>query len=138
MFAAGSQVKQFTSGGIRGALSEDGKYFQVVDKANTLFSSNLTMDRGFSNLLNWLTINMEGIWNRLHDALEFEEALVTVAKILSTNPCVLTGLDKEGYGSIADGAKADLCVLDITGSTGDFKVADKSTIVDGKIVYCAE
>ena len=138
LFAAGSQVKQFTSGGIRGALSEDGRYFQVVDKANTLFSSNLTMDRGFGNLLNWLTIDMQGIWNRLHDALEFEEALVTVAKILSTNPCVLTGLDKEGYGSIADGAKADLCVLDITGSTGDFKVAVKSTIVDGKIVYCAE
>ena len=138
LFAAGSQVKQFTSGGIRGALSEDGKYFQVVDKANTLFSSNLTMDRGFGNLLNWLTINMEGIWNRQHNPLEFEQALVTVAKILSTNPCVLTGLDKKGYGSIADGAKADLCVLDIIGSPGDFKVTVESTIVDGGIVYCAE
>jgi len=135
LFAAGSQVKQFTSGGIRGALSEDGKYFQVVDKANTLFSSNLTMDRGFGNLLNWLTINMKGIWNRQHNPLEFDEALVTVAKILSTNPCVLTGLDKEGYGSITDGAKADLCVLDIVGSPGDFKVTVESTIVNGNIVY---
>ena len=137
LFAAGSQVKQFTSGGIRGALSEDGRYFRVVDKANTLFSSNLTMVRGFSNLLNWLTINMEGIWNRLHNPLEFEEALVTVAKILSTNPCVLTGLDKEDYGSIADGAKADLCVLEVIGSAGNFKVTIESTIVDGRIVYCA-
>jgi len=137
LFAAGSQVKQFTSGGIRGALSEDGKYFQVVDKANTLFSSNLTMDRGFSNLLNWLTMDMQGIWNRLHDALEFEQALVMIAKILSTNPCLLTGLDKEGYGSIADGAKADLCVLDITGSQGSFNVVVGSTIVDGRIVYNA-
>ncbi len=135
LFAAGSQVKQFTSGGIRGALSKDGKYFQVVDKANTLFSSNLTMDRGFSNLLNWLTMNMQGIWNRLHNPLEFEEALVTVAKILSTNPCALTGLDKEGCGSIADGAKADLCVLDITGSPGSYNVAVESTIVNGNIVY---
>ncbi|MGB2809852.1 MAG: amidohydrolase family protein [Sedimentisphaerales bacterium] len=135
LFAAGSQVKQFTSGGIRGALSEDGKYFQVVDKANTLFSSNLTMDRGFGNLLNWLTINMEGIWNRQHNALEFEQALVTVAKILSTNPCVLTGLDNKGYGSIADGAKADLCVLEVIGSPGNFKVAVESTIVNGNIVY---
>jgi N-acetylglucosamine-6-phosphate deacetylase len=135
LFAAGSQVKQFTSGGIRGALSEDGKYFQVVDKANTLFSSNLTMDRGFGNLLNWLTIDMEGIWNRQHNPLEFEEALVTVAKILSTNPCVLTGLDKEGYGSIADGAKADLCVLEVIGSAGNFKVMVESTIVNGNIVY---
>ncbi|MHC4110216.1 MAG: amidohydrolase family protein [Planctomycetota bacterium] len=135
LFAAGSQVKHFTSGGIRGGLSEDGKYFQVVDKANTLFSSNLTMDRGFGNLLNWLTINMQGIWNRQHNPLEFEEALVTVAKILSTNPCVLTGLDKEGYGSITDGAKADLCVLDIVGSAGNFKVAVESTIVSGNTVY---
>jgi len=137
LFAAGSGVKRFTSGGIRGALSEDGKYFQVVDKANTLFSSNLTMDRGFVNLLNWLTIDMQGIWNRLHNALEFEQALVVVTKILSTNPCVLTGLDKKGYGSITNGAKADLCVLDIVGSPGDFKVAVESTIVDGKIVYRA-
>jgi len=137
LFAAGSQVKQFKSGGIRGAVSEDGKYFQVVGKANTLFSSNLTMDRGFSNLLNWLTIDMQGIWNRLHRALEFERALVVVAKVLSTNPCVLTGLDREGYGYIADGAKADLCVLDIIGSPGDFKVVVGSTIVDGKIVYGA-
>jgi N-acetylglucosamine-6-phosphate deacetylase len=122
LFAAGSQIKEFTSGGIRGALSEDGKYFQVVDKANTLFSSNL---------------NMEGIWNRQHNPLEFEEAIVTVAKILSTNPCVLTGLDKKGYGSIGDGAKADVCVLDIIGSPGDFRVVVESTIVDGRIVYSA-
>ena len=137
LFAAGSQVKQFTSGGIRGALSEDGKYFQVVDKANTLFSSNLTMNRGFGNLLNWLTMDMQGIWNRLHNALEFEQALVMITKIFSTNPCLLTGLDKQGYGSIDDGAKADLCVLDITGSQGSFKVTVESTIVDGRIVYSA-
>jgi len=138
LYIAGSGVKQFISGGIRGAVSEDGKYFQVVGKSNTLFSSNLTMDRGFSNLLNWLTMDMQGIWNRLHDALEFEQAVVTVAKILSTNPCLLTGLDKEGYGSIAEGAKADLCVLDITGSPGSYNVVVESTIVDGRIVYCAE
>ena len=138
LFAAGSPIKQFTSGGIRGAVSEDGKYFQVVGKSNTLFSSNLTMDRGFGNLLNWLTIDMQGIWNRLHDALEFEQALITAAKVLSTNPCVLMGLDKEGYGSIADGAMADLCVLDIAGSPGDFMVAVESTIVDGRIAYSAE
>ncbi|MDH4238925.1 MAG: amidohydrolase family protein [Phycisphaerae bacterium] len=137
LFAAGSQVRQFTSGGIRGAVSEDGQYFQVVGKTNTLFSSNLTMNRGFSNLLNWLTIDMQGIWNRLHNALEFEQALVIVAKILSTNPCVLTGLDKKGYGSIKDGATADLCVLDITGSQGSYNVEVESTIVDGRIVYSA-
>ena len=135
LFAAGSDVRQFTSGGIRGAISESGDHFQVVDKPGTLFSSNLTMDRGFANLLNWLTVDMQGIWNRLHNALSFEQALVTAAKILSTNPCILTGLDEKGYGSIIEAAKADLCVLDIVGPPGNYKVTAESTIVDGNTVY---
>ncbi|MBW7988566.1 MAG: hypothetical protein FVQ84_00870 [Planctomycetes bacterium] len=135
LFAAGSQVRQFTGGGIQGALSESGEYFQVVEKPGTLFSSNLTMDRGFTNLLNWLSADMQGIWNPRHDALKLDQALVTAAKILSTNPCVLTQMDKEGCGSIVDGAKADLCVLDIAGQPGEYKVTIERTIVDGDTVY---
>ncbi|MHC4556202.1 MAG: hypothetical protein ACYTFW_08435 [Planctomycetota bacterium] len=138
LFAAGSGIKQFTSGGVRGAISQSGEYFKVVDVPNTLFSSNLTMDRGFTNLLNWLTIDMQGIWNSLHGALGLDHALVTASKILSTNPCILTKLDKKGYGSIIDGAKADLCVLDVTGSPGNYKVTVKSTIVDANTVYSAK
>jgi len=135
LFAAGSDVRQFTGGGIRGAVSESGDYFQVVGKPGVLFSSNLTMDRGFANLLNWLTTDMQGIWNRLHNALQLEQALVTAAKILSTNPCILTRRDSKGYGSIIEGAKADLCVLDIVGPPGNYKVTVESTIVDGNTVY---
>jgi N-acetylglucosamine-6-phosphate deacetylase len=135
LFIAGSLVTQFTSGGVRGALSEKGNYFQVVDKPGTLFSSNLTMNRGFTNLLNWLTTDMQGIWNRLHSALDLDQALITVAKVLSTNPCVLTQMDKNGCGSIVDGAKADLCVLNIAGASGNYKVMVEKTIVDGIIVY---
>jgi N-acetylglucosamine-6-phosphate deacetylase len=135
LFAAGTQIEQFTSGGLRGSLSADGKYFQVVGTPGALFSSNLTMDRAFANLLNWLTIDMQGIWNRLHQALDFEEALVTVSRILSANPCLLMGLDKRGRGSVVDGAKADLCLLDIAGSPGSYRVTVESTIVDGKVVY---
>ncbi|MDT8300025.1 MAG: hypothetical protein RQ760_00985 [Sedimentisphaerales bacterium] len=135
LFAAGSQVTQFKGGGIRGALSESGEYFQVVEKPGTLFSSNLTMNRGFTNLLNWLTADMQGIWNRRHEALQLDQALVTAAKILSTNPCVLTQLDKKGCGSIVDGANADLCVLDVTGLPGEYKVTLERTIVDGDTVY---
>jgi len=138
LFAAGSQVRQFTGGGIQGALSESGEYFQVVEKPGTLFSSNLTMNRGFSNLLNWLTADMQGIWNRRHEALQLDQALVSAAKILSTNPCVLTRLDKKGFGSIVDGAKADLCVLDIAGLPGEYKVTVELTIVDGDTAYSEE
>lgn len=137
IFVSGSDLREFTIGGIRGAVSDNKDYFHVVNKSNTLFSSNLTMNRGFANLLNWLTTDMQGIWNRLHKALEFEKALMASAKIFSTNPCALTGLEKEGYGSIVDGAKADLCVLDITGSAGNYKVMVDSTIVDGDMVYSA-
>jgi N-acetylglucosamine-6-phosphate deacetylase len=138
LFAAGSQVRQFTGGGIRGALNESDEYFQVVEKPGTLFSSNLTMNRGFTNLLNWLTADMQGIWNRRHEALQLDQALVSAAKILSTNPCVLTRMDKEGCGSIVDGAKADLCVLDVAGLPGNYKVTLEMTIVDGETVYSAE
>ncbi len=137
LFAAGSQVRQFTGGGIRGALSESGEYFQVVEKPGTLFSSNLTMNRGFTNLLNWLSADMQGIWNSRHEALQLDQALVTAAKILSTNPCVLTQMDKKGCGSIVDGAKADLCVLDVAGMPGNYKVMVERTIVDGDTVYSA-
>jgi N-acetylglucosamine-6-phosphate deacetylase len=135
LFAAGSQVRQFTGGGIRGALNESGEYFQVVQKPGTLFSSNLTMNRGFANLLNWLSADMQGIWNRLHSAFDLDQALITAARILSTNPCVLTQMDKKGYGSIVDGAKADLCVLDIAGLPGNYKVTIEQTIVNGNNVY---
>ncbi|MBN1805054.1 MAG: hypothetical protein JW837_07375 [Sedimentisphaerales bacterium] len=135
LFVAGSDVKNFTGGGVRGALSEDGRYFQVVDKPGTLFSSNLTMNRGFVNLLNWLTVDMQGIWNRRHEAMQLDPALVTITKILSTNPCMLTRLDEEGRGSIVNGAKADLCVLGIEGLPGNYEVTVERTIVDGNIVY---
>jgi predicted amidohydrolase YtcJ len=48
---------------------------------------------------------------------------------------VLTQLDKKGYGFIIDGAKADLCVLDVAGLPGNYKVMVERTIVDGDTVY---
>lgn len=137
-FVAGSDLKQFSVAGVRGAVSDDGSYFYVVGKPNTLFSSNLTMNRGFANLLNWFTTDMQGIWNRWHEAMELEKALVATAKIFSTNACRLTGLEKQGCGSVVDGAKADLCVLDITGSPGNYKVTVESTIINGDTAYSAK
>jgi N-acetylglucosamine-6-phosphate deacetylase len=134
-FVAGSAIKTFTLGGTPGMVSEDGSHLRVANKKNTLFGSNLTMNRGFTNMLNWLTSEMDGIWNRRHEALKFEDALTAVTKFYSTNPCKVTGLAKAGCGTIADGAKADLCVLDISGSQGKYKVQVEKTFVEGNIVY---
>jgi len=138
LFVTGSALKNFEVSGIPGQVSDDGGYICVVGKPNTLCSSNLTMNRAFRNLLNWLTSEMEGIWNRSHNAMDFEQALVDVSKICSTNTAVLTALAGQGLGSITDGAQADLCVLDITGSAGNYSVEVDKTIVDGNIVYSKE
>ena len=134
-FIAGSSIKTFNLGGTPGMVSENGSHLRVANKKNTLFGSNLTMNRGFTNMLNWLTSDMDGIWNRKNPAVDFEQALCAVTKFYSTNPCKLTGLAKTGYGTITDGAKADLCVLSITGSQGNYKVRIEMTIVDGNVVY---
>ena len=136
-YVVGSELKKFTIGGIAGQVSDDRCYLRVVGKKEMLFGSTLTMNKAFNNLLNWLTVDMQGIWNRRHPAMELEKALVAEAKIFSTNPCALTGLEKQGCGSIINGAKADLCVLDITGPAGDYKVTVEATIVDGNTVYSA-
>ncbi len=135
MFVAGSSLKRIKIGAVPGKVSDDGKYIAVENKKNTLFGSVLTMNRAFENMLNWLTSEMDGIWNRRHAALSFEEALAAVARIYSHNPCELAGLNAQGFGQLTNGAKADICVLDITGSPGNYKVIVESTIVDGNVVY---
>ena len=134
-FAAGSSIERFKSGGVTGRFSDDRKYIAVEGKKDTLYGSNLTMNRAFKNILNWLTTNMEGIWNRSHPALGFEEALIGATCICSGNACQLTGLKDKGFGQIIDGAKANITVIDISGSQGSYKVQVELTIVDGKVVY---
>lgn len=135
MFVGGSTIKKIEIGGVPGKVADDGSHIAVEGKKNTLYGSVLTMNKAFENMLNWLTVDMEGIWNRLHQALSFEDALVAVARMYSTNPCRLTGRYQEGFGYIADGAKADLTVLDISGSAGNYTLTVESTIVEGKITY---
>ena len=137
MHIAGSSVKEFSIGGVQGAVSDDGNYLRVVGKTNTLFGSNLTMNRGLGNVLSWLTCKMQGIWNREHEALALDDALVAAAKIYASNPCDLTGLAKEGYGRIVEEAAADLTIVDVGGAPGDYQVDVVGTIVDGNVVYLA-
>ncbi|MFH1614594.1 MAG: amidohydrolase family protein [Planctomycetota bacterium] len=135
LYVAGSTLREFEIGGVRGRVSDNGLYNCVADDPRTLCSSNLTMDRGFGNLLSWLSCNMKGIWNAEHQAMSFENALIAAAKMCSTNPCSLMGLDSDGYGCIQDGSKADLAVLAIEGKPGNYKVVVEYTFVDGNMVY---
>ncbi len=138
MYLAGSGLTgEFGLGGIRGRISENGEYFAVVGKKNALFSANITMDRVFANILNWLSRPLPGIWTREHDALPLDDAVAAAARICSTNACNLTGLSREGYGSLAAGAPADLAVLSIGGSEGSYSVVVDRTIVGGTTVYSA-
>ena len=136
-YIAGSDLKEFTSGGVRGRVGGSGKYLRVVEKANTLFGSNLTMNAGFANMLNWLTSDMQGVWYRAHRPMDLAEALVATAKMFASNPCSIMGLDEHGYGSIADGSIADLCVLNVDGAPGTYELVIDSTVVAGSIAYSA-
>jgi len=135
MMIAGSDLTDFRVEEIKGKVSADGQYLQVAGKGNTLFGSNLTMIRGFNNLLNWLMSDMEGIWNRRHEGMGLEEAVSAAAQIYASNPCELTGLASQGYGRIVEGAKGDLCVLDIEQEGGRCRAEVEMTIVDGEVVY---
>jgi N-acetylglucosamine-6-phosphate deacetylase len=76
---------------------------------------------------------MAGIWNEKHPAREFGDAVVMATRLCSTTPADLMGL--AGYGRITEGGRADLCVLDISGTQGNYKVTVEQTMVDGKVVY---
>ncbi len=135
MFVGGSDIKQINIGGVPGKVADDGSHIAVANKKNTLYGSVLKMCKAFENMLNWLTVDMEGIWNRRHEAMSLNDALVDVAKMYSTNPNKLTGRYDQGFGRIADGARADLTVFDIKGSAGKYQLTVESTIVNGEIVY---
>jgi len=135
MFVGGSDIKQINIGGVPGKVADDGSHIAVEGVKNTLYGSVLKMCKAFENMLNWLTVDMEGIWNRKHNAMSLNDALVDVARMYSTNPNRLTGRYEEGFGRIADGARADLTVFDIKGSAGKYQLTVEAAIVNGEIVY---
>ena len=92
MFAASFEaVKQFNILGVTGIVSESGDYLKIADREHTLFGSMLTMDVAFSNVLNWLTTPIEGIWHAMHNPLEFEDALLKTSALCSRNPARILG-----------------------------------------------
>lgn len=132
---AGTELKKFEFGGIRGRVSDDGNYIALADNSGALYGSNLTMNKAFENTLNWLTSQMEGVWHRKHEPLTLQNALLGAVKMFSANPCKLMGLSADGVGTLEDKVRADLSVLDIKGADGHYKVEVDMTIVEGNIVY---
>lgn len=139
MFVNGlKDVRTFQLGGIPGAVSDNRQYLQVVDKADTLFGSVLCTDRGYSNVLSWLTQAMTGMWYRHHPEWPLEEALVHSSRMSSTNPARLLGIDLQegnsgaGTGSLQTGKWADLVLADLQTDANGYVLDVERVWVRGK------
>lgn len=137
MFANGlTGLENFSLFGLNGAVSSNREYLQMLGVSDTLFGSVLTSDKGFSNVLKWLSTAMKGVWYRHHEALPTDEALITASRMFSGNPARLLGIDKSknqtpGTGSLEAGHWADLLIADIKeGKFLEFQV--EQVLVQGK------
>ena len=129
------KVKEYKINGIVGRLSKDRKYIHIAGKENfnSLFGSVLTMDKAFGNLLSWFTQPSEGIWNRLHEPLNFEEALLNASKMCSLNPAKMLGLNSTG--SIEVGNNADLVITGINKNKNDYELKIDKVLLRGNVVF---
>jgi len=94
-----------------------------------LFGSAVGMREVFENTLNWLTVEMEGIYHRVHPALPFAEALAAAVEITSANPARL--LRETGRGALRTGNRADAILASIEGDPGAYRVAVKKVWLAG-------
>lgn len=119
MFANGlTELENFSLFGLQGAVSGNKKYLQMLNSQDTLFGSVLSSAQGFSNLLNWFTTEMTGVWYRHHPAMNLAESIILASCLASNNPAKLLGIYSssptyEGVGSLTVGKSADLIVADI-------------------------
>jgi N-acetylglucosamine-6-phosphate deacetylase len=142
MFASDAQgVGEFTRTGIRGRVSDDGRYLQVAGKKDTLFGSVLTMDAAFANVVSWYTAGLNGIWTRRHRPLDLEPAVLRTSRMMSRNPAELLGIFRAktdaagvhaGTGSIEVVKRADIVLARLTGKPGSYRLDVRHTFVGGK------
>ncbi|RJP69113.1 MAG: hypothetical protein C4539_08095 [Ignavibacteriales bacterium] len=137
------KINEFKISGVKGKLSDNGEYLQLVGKEamHSLFGSLLTMDKAFANLLSWMTRPTEGIWNRMHEPVEFEQALKYVSQMCSGNPARILGIynskgsDKNlGTGSIEINKLADIVIADIAETKEGYKLVVEDVIMNGKMI----
>jgi N-acetylglucosamine-6-phosphate deacetylase len=132
MFVTGHEIKdEFVMGNKTGVVSNDKKYLYIKDNPVALFGSNLNMKDAFENVLNWFTSDIEGVWNKLHEADTFENALLNSSKLFSANPAKLLNISHE-TGLLGEGKKADIIIADIQYNKTYNLLIDK-IIVDGSV-----
>lgn len=137
MFVNGQEnLSAFDLAGLKGSLSENKAYLQMLGTEDTLFGSVLCMDKGFSNVLTWLMQDMKGFWYRRHEALGFEEALLATSKMASENPARQLKLFETspkgiGTGSIEVGKWADLLIGEINLTEGNYEVEIEKVFLKG-------
>lgn len=138
-----ADIRHFSLGGIPGQVSENGQYLQVRDKADTLFGSVLCMDRGFANVLNWLTQPMAGVWTRRHEALDLEEALIQASRMASAQPAQLLGMHEQegdsgaGTGSIELGKWGDVVLATIGAGPAGYTLRPEWAACRGVFTKCS-
>ncbi len=114
MFANGlKDLRQFSLLDMLGTVSDNGQYLQPVGKKDTLFGSVLNSDVGFTNVLNWLTTDIKGVWHRHHSAYDLDQAIVQCSRMFSGNPARILSL-AESTGMIAEGYASDLILAEIS------------------------
>jgi len=140
-FALSLPEGEFTAFGVRGAISRDGRCLRVVPPSSApipnplcsdaamLFGSAIVMKQAFENLLNWLTVESEGIYHRRHAALSLEEAVRTASILCSDVPARIV-CEKE-RGALRPGTRADLVLASIEGEAGAYRVSVKSVWLGG-------
>ncbi len=131
-FAAGNPLGEFEVFGIRGRVSGDGRYLEVVPARPgpspnphssdfaPLFGSAAGMRSIFETCLNLFTIEMEGIYHRRHEAMDLLPALRQASRLCSGNPARLLG--EEGRGGLEPGARADAVLVEVQGRPGEYRV----------------
>jgi len=137
------KIKEFEISGVKGKLSDNGEYLQIVGREaqHSLFGSLLTMDKAFSNLLTWMTKPVEGIWNRIHEPVEFEKALEYVSQMCSGNPAKILGIydctvsnKKLCAGSIEINKLADIVIADIEEHNDGYRLKVENVVMKGRLI----
>ncbi len=142
MFAARmDDLREFNVFGVNGVISPNGEYIQIADREYALFGSKLTMDIAFSNLLNWLTNPIEGVWYEMHEPFSFEEAVLKASMMCSANPARILGIYEANEanpdnnntctGSVQIGKTADLLLADIIKQENLYKINIDKIFVNG-------